>query len=325
MRLHGALRELLGGAPCGCSWPLAIGLASSASCSRRRCEPRMLRLPAGRQPHGSDVGCVLRAARVGSQLWFGEWQKAGRPCWGADEAGCGSSQGLTAARHAVPCALPAETAGLPLTAAALSHARVQYHTHDYCGIGGSASTVDDCWKSDRGCAQPDVPHFKELNSAKRGKLPGCATGYVSPYFPAEATGTIMSYCHQLSGNISNIVSCCWRGLSPLVAAAQRRCSLFGRVCTRLASVSVSHALPCSGPDARQKLRVRHPGQQSADTHAEQRRNQGGPLPNLPPMPPPRPPPRPPPPPLVGGSWSDPIDITGSMPFDTGVITVRGVP
>lgn len=43
---------------------------------------------------------------------------------------------------------------------------------------------------------------------------------------------------------------------------------------------------------------------------------------LPPPPPPRPPPSPPAPPPVGGTWTYPIDITDSMPYDSGVITVR---
>lgn len=46
--------------------------------------------------------------------------------------------------------------------------------------------------------------------------------------------------------------------------------------------------------------------------------------NLPPFPPPRPPPPPSPPTQPVGTWSNPVDLSGSLPFDTGTISVRAL-
>jgi hypothetical protein len=57
------------------------------------------------------------------------------------------------------------------------------HTHCYAGIGGNASPIDQCWSGESGCYSGTT------------SLPG----------PAGAgSGTLMSYCHQLSGGYSNI-------------------------------------------------------------------------------------------------------------------------
>jgi hypothetical protein len=59
------------------------------------------------------------------------------------------------------------------------------HTHDYCNIGGSSSPIDRCYQ---GCA-----------GAGQG-LPSCSGP--TPFFNGGA-GTIMSYCHLLSGSYNN--------------------------------------------------------------------------------------------------------------------------
>lgn len=77
----------------------------------------------------------------------------------------------------------------------------QDHTHEYCGIGGSAKPIDSCFESSKGCDQSGATF-----AAGYGELPSCAPGYESPYFPASAKGTVMSYCHLLAGGENNIVS-----------------------------------------------------------------------------------------------------------------------
>lgn len=57
------------------------------------------------------------------------------------------------------------------------------HTHCYNGIGGSSDPVDECYSAQAGC----------YNGA--ASLPGPA---------GIGAGTIMSYCHLLSGGLSNI-------------------------------------------------------------------------------------------------------------------------
>ncbi|HLF57178.1 MAG TPA: M12 family metallo-peptidase, partial [Thermoanaerobaculia bacterium] len=59
------------------------------------------------------------------------------------------------------------------------------HTHDYCNIGGSSLPIDRCYQ---GCA-----------GAGQG-LPSCSGP--TPFFDGGA-GTIMSYCHLVSGGYSN--------------------------------------------------------------------------------------------------------------------------
>ena len=61
------------------------------------------------------------------------------------------------------------------------------HTHCYAGIGGNANPVDECWAGECGangcfCGSPTLP---------------CAN-------PGAGCGTIMSYCHQLTGGLGNI-------------------------------------------------------------------------------------------------------------------------
>lgn len=61
------------------------------------------------------------------------------------------------------------------------------HTHCYAGIGGSGSPVDMCFGGEDGCysGPTSLPG------------PGCPG-------PGNGCGTIMSYCHLLSGGIANI-------------------------------------------------------------------------------------------------------------------------
>ena len=74
----------------------------------------------------------------------------------------------------------------PATHQPLPRPLLQVHTHDYCNIGGSNSTVDDCGKSSV-CPQPGVKFTGTL-----GVLPGCSGA--NPYF-GGGSGTIMSYWH----------------------------------------------------------------------------------------------------------------------------------
>ena len=60
------------------------------------------------------------------------------------------------------------------------------HTQDYCNYGGNAQPVDRCYQ---GCAGPATG------------LPSCTT---APTAFGGGHGTIMSYCHQLSGGYANI-------------------------------------------------------------------------------------------------------------------------
>lgn len=57
------------------------------------------------------------------------------------------------------------------------------HTHCYNGVGGNASPIDECFNAE----------------------PGCYSGSETLPGPLGAgSGTIMSYCHLLSGGLSNI-------------------------------------------------------------------------------------------------------------------------
>ena len=64
------------------------------------------------------------------------------------------------------------------------------HTHDYQGIGGDANPVDNCM-----LGGPNGPY-------STGYLPGLNS--LSGGTPGGGNGTIMSYCHQLSGGYNNI-------------------------------------------------------------------------------------------------------------------------
>lgn len=68
----------------------------------------------------------------------------------------------------------------------IGHNFASPHTHDYCNIGGSSQPVDRCFS---GCA-----------GSGQG-LPSCSSP--PPHFDGGA-GTIMSYCHLLTGGYSNI-------------------------------------------------------------------------------------------------------------------------
>jgi len=64
------------------------------------------------------------------------------------------------------------------------------HTHDYCNIGGSSQPIDTCYA---GCLSPAPPN----------SLPSCTSP--TPYFTSGGgAGTLMSYCHLLSGGYGNI-------------------------------------------------------------------------------------------------------------------------
>jgi hypothetical protein len=64
------------------------------------------------------------------------------------------------------------------------------HTHDYQGIGGDANPVDSCM-----LGGPNGPY-------STGYLPGLSS--LSGGTPGGGNGTIMSYCHLLSGSYNNI-------------------------------------------------------------------------------------------------------------------------
>ena len=68
----------------------------------------------------------------------------------------------------------------------LGHTFNSPHTQQYCGLGGSSEPIDRC---DDGCAGPGTG------------LPSCSS---SPPFFDGGAGTIMSYCHRLTGGINNI-------------------------------------------------------------------------------------------------------------------------
>jgi len=66
------------------------------------------------------------------------------------------------------------------------------HTHCYAGYGGSSAHVDQCWTSTSGGC---------YNGTSK-TLPG--VGSVTGGSPGAGNGTIMSYCHLLSGGYPNI-------------------------------------------------------------------------------------------------------------------------
>ena len=72
----------------------------------------------------------------------------------------------------------------------LGHNFSSQHTHCYAGEGGNPSPVDACWNSESSCwsGTVDLPGV--------GSLTGGTTG--------SGNGTIMSYCHQIAGGVSNI-------------------------------------------------------------------------------------------------------------------------
>ncbi len=72
------------------------------------------------------------------------------------------------------------------------------HTHDYCNLGGSALPIDNCY---------DDGATDNCLSGNPNVLPSCA-GDPNPTIPAyhsgNGRGTIMSYCHLLSGSYGNM-------------------------------------------------------------------------------------------------------------------------
>ena len=70
----------------------------------------------------------------------------------------------------------------------IGHNFSSYHSHDYCGIGGNSEPVDLCWDS--------------ADCGSKIGLPGIDT--LAGGTTVEKPGTIMSYCHLLSGGYSNI-------------------------------------------------------------------------------------------------------------------------
>ena len=63
------------------------------------------------------------------------------------------------------------------------------HSHDYCGYGGSSQPIDQCWD---GCLGDTA-----------NALPSCSATPAA-FRSGSGAGTIMSYCHQLSGSYGNI-------------------------------------------------------------------------------------------------------------------------
>ena len=77
-----------------------------------------------------------------------------------------------------------------VTAHELGHNFSSPHTHCYAGLEGNTSPVDACWNQESSCWSGST------NYPGAGSLTGGSSG--------GQNGTIMSYCHQLSGGISNI-------------------------------------------------------------------------------------------------------------------------
>ncbi len=72
----------------------------------------------------------------------------------------------------------------------IGHNFSSQHTHCYAGEAGNSNPVDACWNSESSCWAGAVA------LPGSGSLTGGTTG--------SGNGTIMSYCHQISGGVSNI-------------------------------------------------------------------------------------------------------------------------
>jgi hypothetical protein len=79
----------------------------------------------------------------------------------------------------------------------LGHNFSSPHTHCYGNIGGNSNPVDGCWSSETSSGSntcySGTPALPGVNSLTGGT-------------PGARDGTIMSYCHQRSGGISNIAA-----------------------------------------------------------------------------------------------------------------------
>lgn len=62
------------------------------------------------------------------------------------------------------------------------------HTHDYCGVDGFSDPIDLCYSSSSCGSALGLPGLNSLTGGSTSQQPG----------------TIMSYCHQVSGGLSNI-------------------------------------------------------------------------------------------------------------------------
>ncbi|MBP6807950.1 MAG: hypothetical protein KA125_06610, partial [Chromatiaceae bacterium] len=96
------------------------------------------------------------------------------------------------------------------------------HTHCYNNIGGSASPVDACWNTESGCWSGAT------------SLPGVAS--LTGGTASSRNGTLMSYCHQLTGGIANIAGSFGLG-HPYGIVAQR---VPDRMLNRIAAVAASN-------------------------------------------------------------------------------------
>ena len=85
--------------------------------------------------------------------------------------------------HPTPTPTPTPTHPFPQLR---SHMFGSPHTVDYCGVGGSAATVDNCFKTAKACDQSGT-----VFSGNYGQLPAC-TG-PTPHWPSTGKGVIMSY------------------------------------------------------------------------------------------------------------------------------------
>ena len=72
----------------------------------------------------------------------------------------------------------------------LGHNFSSQHTHCYAGEGGNPDPVDACYNSESSCwaGTEDLPGMNSLTGGTTG----------------SGNGTIMSYCHQITGGVSNI-------------------------------------------------------------------------------------------------------------------------
>ena len=72
----------------------------------------------------------------------------------------------------------------------IGHNFSSQHTHCYAGEAGNSNPVDACWNSESSCWAGAVA------------LPG--SGSLTGGTIGSGNGTIMSYCHQITGGVSNI-------------------------------------------------------------------------------------------------------------------------
>lgn len=97
--------------------------------------------------------------------------------------------GLSASLNAdFDIAHPASLWDIYVVSHEIGHSFDSPHTHDYCNIGGNRKPVDACVFGVSGPAC----------NGKSGQLPAGCPDY------GQGCGTLMSYCHQLSGTYGNI-------------------------------------------------------------------------------------------------------------------------